>query len=92
MGSQTWKLLVIPLFAVALTGCKDPDPKAECVRWRTEMRQVQGRWGVVPPIGLDYAGTLMFLNKFEQEHPNYKAERDAIRKRYGRTLRTVAPL
>jgi len=58
------------------------------VRWKTEMSQVQERWGVIPPLGLDYAGIATFLYEFEQDYPNYKAERDAIRKRYGRTLRT----
>lgn len=88
MGRSALRLLFVPVLAAGIVGCKEPDPKAECVRYRVEMNLVEGKWSAAPPIGMDLVQESNYRYRYELEHPNYAAERNAIRQRFGQKLRT----
>lgn len=88
MGLRALGLLFVPLLVGGLAGCAEPDPKAECVRYRVEMNLVEGKWSAAPPIGMDLVQESNYRYRYELEHPNYAAERNAIRQRFSQKLRT----
>ncbi len=84
---RRWVLAGV-MTAAALAGCSEPDPKAECVRYRVELKQLEGRWSADPPMGMTYEQESEYRDMFEAKHPNYVADRNKLKQQFGRSLRT----
>ena len=74
--------------AAGLASCADPDPKSECVRYRIETAELNGRWSAFPPVGMSPLEQSRYLDEFELRNPNYVADRKKIKEKYKRRLRT----
>ena len=84
---RRWVLAGV-ITAAALAGCSEPDPKAECVRYQVEQQQLDNRWGVRPAIGMSPIEGSAYRDKFENDHPNYAADQEKLRKQFGQRLNT----
>ena len=78
------------LASVLLVSCSQPvEPKAECARYRTEVRHAERLIPDEKPLGQTFVEELGWYRFWERTNIPYAAELKRIRRKYQRRLDTV---